>query len=698
MPEKKNLRIRKVKVDANNDIEVVPIENQPVIEEKPVEKKPVEKKPVKYLESEWKKKQTYEYVKKQKKPENKDQQSKLKYKKLPAGHAPVRVKGGKLGVIYKGKPTNYVMFKKGKKDLNLDMVRDFTTNVSIALYNKGKRGKISVSINFGGRIGWRSGYFTDIGLQRTSVYDMGDSDRDIHEDEFQNIQEFSIYVLEDPEKSGGNDLYNDCLYNCLKEVMGKRCPYGFGFDMKEHLNLKRNDKVPIELINKVDEYLGNDYKLTVSGDYTYNSTKKSKYEIRLKLLEGHYSIDRDDRVRINKYLEKTKRPIFYIKERNKKEKKINYTIYDGKNKKTLTDIEFKEFKEHKPYDCMILEGYQEFETVEESYNYFIKMAEELKKETNGIIDMYKTGTYVDTALKLFDDKTKHIYSEKIEQNEGEWIESAMISAVIYAKKGYKGPAYKYDYNSMYGSLMIKKEFLIPIKKGSFESIKELPEILKYGIYNVEIEKNEEETFFRYNKDNKYTHIDIYIARKLGLGVKLFIYENNEPNALIYERDCLINSNWLFDDYIMEMFKLKQKKIPGAKQIGNCLWGALCQKNYFQKVMKVEENYELPKNTTIYKMNPLDEDNFKIDYCYNHKVFNTNYARLGPFLLAKGRELIIKTAILYKDNVKRIHTDSITSDIKLPFIHSTDIGQLKYEGYCEEIEIINKNCVKGEFKV
>lgn len=686
----------------NNNDKVVEKVIEKVVEKKEVENKVVEKKvPEKkeYIAEKWKKKQIKEYVKKGKKPVDKNQQSKLKYKALPTDRAPIRVKGGKLGMTYKGKPTNYVLFNKNPNgQLTSDMVRNFATNVGIGMYNKGKRGQMMVSINFGGRVGWRSGYFTNIGIDSASTYEIGDSDRELTEEDLNNIQSFAIYFTEEAENAGGNNENNDCLYNCLKEVMGDRCPFGSGSDMKEYLKLERNEKVPLTLMHEVDEYIGKDYKIVVSGDYMYNSSKKTKYEIRLKLLEGHYSVDNEDRLFFTSFSQKSHRPIFYMKEIEKigNEKKISYMVYDGKYKKKLEEKDFIEFKNNKPMGSMLIYN-DDFKTVEESYNNFIETADKLKKETNGRIDLYKTKSYVETALKLFDEMTKNIYCEKIEQNEAEWINQAMISAVIYAEKGYKGKAYKYDYNSMYGSLLVKKEFLIPIKKGRFETIEELPNILKYGIYNVEIEY-QEHSYFRYNKDNKYTHIDIYIARMMDLGVKLFIYEDNQPNALIYDRECLINSHWLFESFIMEMFRLKQKKIPGAKQIGNCLWGALCRKNLRKKVINYEEKYDFPSDSTIDRMNPINEEKMSVEFCYNNKIFETNYARLGPFLLAKGRELIIKTALPYKEYIKRIHTDSMTSTIELPFEHSLKLGELKFEGYSDEIEIIHTNCVKGEFKV
>ena len=44
--------------------------------------------------------------------------------------------------------------------------------------------------------------------------------------------------------------------------------------------------------------------------------------------------------------------------------------------------------------------------------------------------------------------------------------------------------------------------------------------------------------FQYNKNKKYTHIDLSYARKLGLQVTLI--QDDTPNALIYEKETRIS--------------------------------------------------------------------------------------------------------------------------------------------------------------
>lgn len=626
------------------------------------------------------------------------EKSPYKVSPIPANKLPSRIVSAGLRVKYHGKNVHYMKYSQAEGNYKLDYktVREFANNLSIGSFNKGIRGQMMVSINFGGRIGHRSGYFTEIG-GLVSLYGPGDSDEEITDAELNNIKDFTVFFIVE-NKVGGCGDFNDCLYDCLNEVLGNLRPFETPREMKEFLKIKRTDGVNIDDMKKIDDELGDKYRITVSGDYVYNSTKKSRYEIRLKLLDNHYTVDRENRIRITHYDDKIKRLIMYDKqfEGKGKDKQYSYVVYDGKNKETFTTegfFEFKDLKYKTSNDTILIKAFDDCKTIEESLEKFHRIAKGLKEKTNGVIDMYKTGTYAKTALKRFDELTKHIYVEPILQNEAEILIKSISGAVVYAEKGYEGPAYKYDFNSMYGSILCKKEFLIPIKEGQFISISKLPSILKYGMYHCDIEFVEK-SLFKFNRDKWYTHIDIYTARYLKLNIKLII--DDKPNGYIYERDCLLNSHFIFEKFVMEFFNLKKKGVEGSKNIGNCLWGALCQKTVYPKKLKLTDEYNFPQDSTITSINPLSNDMLVIEYYYNRKIFETHYARVGPFLLAKGREKIIKAAQPYYSHVKRIHTDSITSDIKLPIEHSSALGEMKYEGYCENVIISNCIVTTGKF--
>ena len=48
------------------------------------------------------------------------------------------------------------------------------------------------------------------------------------------------------------------------------------------------------------------------------------------------------------------------------------------------------------------------ENLKSEYKLFIDQADKLKRETDGMVNMYKTGSIKATALKLFQDKTKAV--------------------------------------------------------------------------------------------------------------------------------------------------------------------------------------------------------------------------------------------------------------------------------------------------
>src|SRR5690606_24452009 len=99
----------------------------------------------------------------------------------------------------------------------------------------------------------------------------------------------------------------------------------------------------------------------------------------------------------------------------------------------------------------------------------INNANKLKELTDGKINLYKTGTFKNAALKLFHDFNELIQPEPILQAEGIWIKEAMKGPLVWATK-YKGDCYEYDVVSMYPSIMRDQKFSVPIKAGIFKKL------------------------------------------------------------------------------------------------------------------------------------------------------------------------------------------------------------------------------------
>jgi hypothetical protein len=242
-----------------------------------------------------------------------------------------------------------------------------------------------------------------------------------------------------------------------------------------------------------------------------------------------------------------------------------------------------------------------------------------------------------------------------------------------------------------------------VKAGTFKKVNDadLIERNPYGIYRCIVEVNPKVyKHFRYNKLNFYTHIDLQVARELKL--KITMIQDEQPNALIYDRSCLVTGSQLFGQYFEYMFKLKEKKVNRAKNIINVLWGVLCQRNMFTQVISEHGSiFEILEDRTISQITPINDEQIKVDYYKNDTMYETNFARIAPFLISRGRQLIRKKMMLgdpMLEHVKRVHTDGWISTKPLHIETGDKMGNIRYEGYCSKAVIHNNIRVEGEFNI
>jgi hypothetical protein len=481
----------------------------------------------------------------------------------------------------------------------------------------------------------------------------------------------------------------------LEKVVGNQLPWSHPWTFKKYNGLQRDDKVPISMIPDIESKL-KCHKINISGDYSYISTKKAQFTINLKLCREHYKIAGEGKKKIYGISAKEKIPYFFKRDNDKD------IIYDPEMKKER-EISHEEYLScYNKYDSKYMliptnkKSNKHKLTLKELYEQFVQDAEILKKEA-WQLNLYKTGTDKNTALTLFYDMVRDIIPDSIKQHEGEWLLACNTGAIIFAKP-YEGPAYKYDVCSMYPSLM-RSNMCFPYKEGEFKQIKELDKVLTYGIYRCEIKSDT--VLFRTNFNNYYTHIDIYRARELKLPITLI--HDDQPNALIYSRDKLCTGNQLFGKYVDLLFPLKQKKIcDRVKAILNILWGALCERNLkskkVQEMHKDDKEEELKENQKLVYFKPLDDTRFIVNYQNNDHIFKTDFARIKPFLLAKGRTKISKLVEPCVDNVMYIHTDGfLVTEEQKKLQTGTNLGDVKYEGFCKTAQVVNAIKVIGDFK-
>lgn len=335
-------------------------------------------------------------------------------------------------------------------------------------------------------------------------------------------------------------------------------------------------------------------------------------------------------------------------------------------------------------------------TIKEYYAKIINIANTLKKETNGKINMYKSGRFSKTALEFYFTEYFNKYDielDHISYEEAIIIQKASIGPLLISKKCLNIKAWSYDFKSCYPSIMRDSKMLFPIKEGKwvflnkdeFNNLK----FYQYGIYNVKILKSEDNSInqlFKFNNDNWYTHIDLNLAKDLGL--ELIIKQKNKQNFLYYKRDSLISGKDLFGEYINFMFKLKQKDIPGGKELIKCLWGALCKANIARVKFNINDELVLKHNKDYDTIVPINNNEYIADIYNKAQYFDYDLARIKPFLLAKGRFKLSKAIYPVKENILYSHTDSLIVDIdisknkQLLKIFGNDIGDLAYEGLYE----------------
>jgi hypothetical protein len=596
------------------------------------------------------------------------------------------VKKSKLPVKYKGKNAMRYAYK-GKFSRN--EIKNYADKLSKELKQQNFNGAIGVSLHTVD--GYRGAMFRPTGSP-VRMYSITDSPNyDNSDQEFYNG--FSIILFNTLPRHGGKDPNNDCLYNALKLAMGNDIPWKTPTALKNFLKVNRNAMIHMNDIKKIDDKI-KQYKIMVTGDDTYTSTKNCQRTIHINLFDEHYTLDQSKKgYSLNVNFKEKKPVICFINGEH-------VETYDGVEKKIITHKEYYKFTKcnNTPYIYVSVNRARQKvcdrKTIEEEYKLFIDKADNLKEKSKGMINLYKTGTNQLTALNLFDRYTKAISPEDIEQDESYWTECSTMGALIRCQT-YEGQAYKYDVVSMYPSILKDSKFLIPIKRGEFKKLDEVPEIFAYGIYRVNIEYNKEkEKIFRYNRLNYYTHHCIRFAQSLGLEVTLI--QDDKPNALIYTRDKCITSNQVFSEYIDFLFNLKKDGVEGAKDILNIIWGALCEYKTRNKTATQDKEIDISGDNYIHSLCPLDDNDTILLKVYQSKrVYTTNYARLGPFLLARGRMMIGQLLCNNINDVVRIHTDGWIqkTEFKSNKI-GDDIGQVRFEGYSDKC--IVRNCIYYDF--
>jgi hypothetical protein len=369
------------------------------------------------------------------------------------------------------------------------------------------------------------------------------------------------------------------------------------------------------------------------------------------------------------------------------------TIYNGKEYSTI-DNRTKNEMIKRPYDYDYILVPYEGKDYETDYKEYIKMIDDINKLTDGKINMYRTGSYSNTALCLFNSMNNNKEYDKVMPYEFPYLENG---GGVRVGEPYKGVAYKYDINSYYPSILNSKTAKFPISPGKLtdittEDIKQ-KRFVKFGVYHAEIECDNPKMFTTIST-NMYSHSEINYAKQLGLNITIL------GQCITWDEDQLRTFNSIFGDYVDYLYPLK-KKHKGFKSILNSLWGSLVQKRGGVITYRCKWEDLNPDKQIIIKTNPIDDEYCMLTEKIKISFFKTTYARLNPFLLGLARVQMHKTFCkIGYDKLLWSHTDSMITSEPLTYKQikiNNILGNWKYEGRCKKLKIVNKNIYKGDFE-
>lgn len=317
-------------------------------------------------------------------------------------------------------------------------------------------------------------------------------------------------------------------------------------------------------------------------------------------------------------------------------------------------------------------------SLRKQYKLFIKEAKLLKKITKGEINLFKTGRPTTTILEYFS-RFNPQEPEPIELYEFEIFEKCSNSALIFADK-YEGEGYRYDFVSQFPYLMQNTGFQVPLTKGTLTTIssEEFAKMkyFKFGIYHVQIINSNKKLLIQ-NHANWYTHTDLNRAKELGYS--MIIIQDEQPNALLYDK--FINGSKLFGPIIRNLYKFKDEGFKLMKKYINCFWGALCQTNVLTLTLTPNNKSINHDKWNIRNFKPCDNGNCIVDLVNRDKPYETNFARIKPFIMAKSRYMLSKVIEQNINKVVWAHTDGVilTEPISEDTKIGSNIGDLKFDG-------------------
>lgn len=339
-------------------------------------------------------------------------------------------------------------------------------------------------------------------------------------------------------------------------------------------------------------------------------------------------------------------------------------------------------------------------TLSEAHQWVADQFNLVKQLSNGKINMWHLGFIQPTlrailGLNGYETRIKY-QSEPIGYEEFQWTENAIRGAYNYHTKGTYDNVIYYDQKSSYPSILYDDSFKIPVKQGIWKTLTQqemdAKKYFPYGIYQCQIVG--EHIFFKENQKGYYTHIDLELARKLGLRIQI---KPTTPNALIYasiDKYCLANSHEVFGQQIEWLYDLKQKygkRCPLFKSLITQMYTSVC------KTKKTDFWNSVPDGYEAVKIKPFSATQRKYTCVPTHDCCVTHLGRLKPFIYARQRYMMWQKVLsqpFWKDIVAFI-TDGFWVTRPIPQFDRNPplIGNICRDKECKQIEVITGNNIK-----
>ena len=194
---------------------------------------------------------------------------------------------------YNGQKMSIMNFKhKDKTKVERKDMVNFCNEILKSYRKKYADGIIEVSIKYPNR--W---YSADATYLKDDINYFSLDDYDSFGEDPEEYAEFRMYFIPIVKKSqGGTDINNDCLINCIKKIIQSHKNEIDAKELKEILGLQRNDKININQLSKVEDYIKRktkmEYGFYVSGDFQYTTKLQTLKQIHLILSNEHFTLDK----------------------------------------------------------------------------------------------------------------------------------------------------------------------------------------------------------------------------------------------------------------------------------------------------------------------------------------------------------------------------------------------------------------------